>query len=219
MVFPAPDGRLPGTYPAAHQLVERGPAAGDGRIGNESAVRRQRLQSWEDLEARLANAKGVLTDQVITPAELHHPQPATVHRLMGLVREPLDAVCDGELDPALDFVGRVLTDQQKEGLSVSDPARQVIERGAEFALADEVAKRLRAVDHHHGRPGLKALLDDLGHDGLEAGLARFGHQLAEVDEVHALAECLWLEEVEGLEVPHELSWRIARESSAGGLGV
>ena len=49
--------------------------------------------------------------------------------------------------------------------------------------------------------------DHLGHDGLEAGVACFRHQLAQMDEVHALAERCCLEEIERLKVPHELHVR------------
>ena len=59
--------------------------------------------------------------------------------------------------------------------------------------------------------------DHLGHDGLEAGVACFRHQLAQMDEVHALAERCCLEEIERLKVPHELHVRLGQRGVVQGL--
>jgi hypothetical protein len=68
----------------------------------------------------------VLAHQVVGAAELEDAQPALVEAPECLVGQVEDPVCDRELRRIGDLLGRVLTDEQQNGVRVGDLAREIV---------------------------------------------------------------------------------------------
>ena len=90
---PEDDGGLPGADPASHQLVEPGDAAGDrpDRL-RPCAFGASVSNRGKTSKPAWPMRKECFADQVVATTQLHHTQPATVHRLVGLVGKLDDAV-------------------------------------------------------------------------------------------------------------------------------
>lgn len=80
--------------------------------------------------------------------------------LVGEVEAP---VGDGELRRVGDLLGRVLADEDQDGVRMGDLAGQVVGDAAEAEAVDlgDVAQRLDPVDHNHRALLLGACTDDL----------------------------------------------------------
>ncbi len=204
---------------AAHQLIKAGDPAGDLLGHPRNHVRDQCLYTREHLHAARADPEGVLARPVASAAHLRYPQPPPVDRLASLILELDDAIGQGELDAAAQFLRRVLADQQQHRAGLRDTAGQVVQRATQLAFISKIAQHLRAVDHHDGRLLRQRFPDDLRHQGFQPVLARRPQEVPQVDVLDSCAQGLRVEEGELLQVPDQLGMRLGHRRVVHALAL